>query len=279
MKKMTVLTMAFLMVAFLSANVSAYTFLPDTYDNITISDENDKDANWYRDQEDQEVEPGMVRSQSWDMEAFVWDESASSLSMIGGYDFDTTGYSGTVSGDIFIDVDGDAIFGDFHEQETEKNMVVEDTYGYDYVLDMDFTDFTYDVYALGENSRTQTAYYKQNQGSNPWRYYDGGTLLAEDISFGYTEGMTDAEVGYGLTGGSHNMVAGLDLSLLSTDIPLDFYVHFTMQCGNDNLMGEGTLAAMASPEDPTATPEPATMLLLGFGLVGLATLRKRFAKN
>jgi uncharacterized protein (DUF111 family) len=42
-----------------------------------------------------------------------------------------------------------------------------------------------------------------------------------------------------------------------------------MKCGNDNLMGHGT----------TPVPEPATMLLLGVGVMGLGVLSRKKMMN
>jgi hypothetical protein len=225
--------------------------------------------------EDRETEPGMVNSQVWDLEAFYLRDN--SLTMVGGFNFRSgvPGYASFTSGDIFLDTNGSygASQAPAGFVPAAGNTVVSGSFGYEYVLDLDFSNLTYLVYRLDTAAvKTITAYYPQNEipdnpqdpAANPWLYLSGGTLLGGG-SIDYAAGLSDAAVN-GLLGGLH-YAAGVDLSFL--DPAQQFVAHFTMGCGNDNLMGRGATAPV---------PEPATMLLFGSGIFGLAALQRRKLK-
>lgn len=225
--------------------------------------------------EDQETEPGMINSQFWDLEAF-FVEGNKQIGMVSGFDFKGTS-SGFypngrdfTSGDIFIDLDGDHIAGNATANDGNGQHTVADTFGYDLVIDTDWQAGTYKVIQLnnGVASTTKTAWYDVNYGSSPWKYvadanYDPLNTLSSG-SFNYESGLSDADVGF--SGGRHYRVSGFDLSFLGDN---DFYLHFTMGCGNDNLMGH-----LVQEERVT---EPGPLVLLAAGLLGLVAARRRMS--
>jgi hypothetical protein len=239
----------------------------DFGENITLMDKaGNNDWGWYsKHKEDQEVEKNCVTGQVWDLEGFFLD--GTSLAMIGGYDFQN-GHDNVYSGDIFLDVNGDMVYGqDIIPLSGNGNKDMSNVFGYDYVLDLNFADFSYTVYAIDETATLKSPYYRQNDTAGGWRYKSGGTLVGEG-TIGYQTGLTDADVNF--LGGSHNAVT-VDLGFLGA--ATEFSAHFTMGCGNDDLIGQGM-----TPDPPVATPEPGTLLLLGGGLFGLfGIIRKRIS--
>lgn len=236
----------------------------DLVNEITIwdgEDGNNYSGGWFSvgyHAEDGEVEDGCVNEQKWDLEGVFLDGGL--LTMVGGYDFaKNTEFK---AGDLFIDVTGDVIYGPAaalaSESSNYANVTVANNFGYDYVLDFNDDFSKYNVYSITDAS-TVDVYYNVNNNSNPWRYAEGGVLIGSGSVFSTT--YTDAQSGF--SGGTHNAVT-VDLSFLDGE---DITTHFTMGCGNDNLMGQGSVSV----------PEPAILPLLGVGLliIGLGIRRKK----
>jgi hypothetical protein len=218
--------------------------------------------------EDNEAEVGMIQNQSWDLEGVFQKNSV--LTMIGGYNF-KAGNSGYTSGDLFISTTGayGTPINSYGSYATVNN-----SFGYEYVLDINWSTLAFDVYRLDSTDTTKTAYYPQNQTgtatSNPWQYVSGGTKVGSGTGSG---GGLVTDSGLSGWGSDNNHYAvSFDLGAVFDDANLhggNFHSHFTMGCGNDNLIGQGAIPA----------PEPSTLLLLGAGLIGLGFARRRSVKK
>ncbi|MGD9162958.1 MAG: PEP-CTERM sorting domain-containing protein [Desulfobacteraceae bacterium] len=124
-------------------------------------------------------------------------------------------------------------------------------YGYEYGIDI----FTHQLIQVTD---WQNVAYTQHGVSNPYAINSGSYI--GDVNLVYSSEINDHYV--------------IEASFLLSDLGLTagdtFGLHWTMRCGND----EVDLTADINP-----VPEPATMLLLGTGLVSLAGFRRKFKKS
>lgn len=258
------------------------------YVDITINDtvNNGSSSGWYRGTtgvaENDEVEPGTVTGQVWDMEAFLLDFANAKLKVQAGYNM-TAGYGGYYSGDIFIDVNGDARWGNAITTDASSGTsngyftVANSQYNWDYVISFGRNSGGgagqgggsltggYEVYKLSGTSSEVEVYYDLNNRSNPLRYLSGGTLVTTG------GGLTQASTGSGST--LSYTLGEIDLGWMDgkliADQPVTF--HYTMGCGNDLLMGQA--ANFHVPDGG------ASVGLLGLGLAALGVSTGRLRRS
>jgi hypothetical protein len=225
--------------------------------------------------EDNETEWNTVSNQSWDLEGMFLE--GDTLSLVGGWDFINGNPGGGASqagddnqytsGDIFI-----ALTTPLYGTGAPVGENADDWF-YSYVIDVDWLNGTYSVYS-GVDQPIDTVSFTQNDGANPWVMTGGGDEIASGSFISDTWANTGAAeyVFQGQTANNTHNFVSFDLSWLYgiVDDGDDIWFHFTQECGNDNLMG------FTNELSPTpAVPEPASIGLLGLGLVGLVTARIR----
>ena len=279
--------------------------IPDTISNTSTNHNPDPSGVGLEDNEverDDATNTNMVTGQAWDLEAFLWDVTkdgsgaitSRTLTMIGGWDFKDGGPSGYTqwkSGDVFLAMTepkyGATILAmnplpkRYSDAactiESLTGKYVKEQFGYTKVLNMNWLGASlnsdgsswsvpYRAEDLVVNTTVELAVYPgttYNSGSNPYRVNADPTSYDRTATF--TE-YTGANGGGQFAGTTHYSVA---FNFFDGDwigpAADDLWMHFTMGCGNDDLMGH-------IPD--TSVPEPISMVMLGCLGAGMLGARK-----
>ena len=291
-----------------------------SYSNITVWDrmgpgsDNTSETGWPF--EDNEVEPGNVQSQIWDLEAVVRHDN--SLTLVGGWHF-IDGASGSPwisgnfrSGDLFLAVGNEPLYGPdaatatgtrYKTGTTEVapsgyrgSTYVKNNFGYSYVLAFNWKDagpiengtaqVSYDVYGLADaNLELSASWFSENQGANPYKYLDGGILID---GAGGTATFNTFLTDQALTNHLGGLTVGTGWGGNNTHytLTIDNLLNQSWLQGGDGLWthftqecGNDSLMGYYSDFEPV--PEPISMVMLGClgaGMLGARKLRRKESK-
>jgi hypothetical protein len=229
--------------------------------------------------ENQEIEPGMLGAQVWDLEGMFVSDANQTLTLVGGWDF----ISGLLhdgdqldSGDIFLARDVEPTnWRDIDDGETTNG-------SYQYILDVDWAAGNFDVVTIGNTTTFDSVTEGGNiPESDPWRMNSigNGTPGAQNLAFTlYSSAAGELNSAFDLNihelGNQVRYAVQFDLGAAGLWFLNSFtYAHFTYECGNDLLHGQ-----WVTNEGGSLAPEPATFGLLGLA-IGAVGLRRKLMRK